>query len=259
MARRTRRLLAGAALLALVVPASAGAADPSVTVRVEGTADTLVPRASVPLTATAVVRDGHSCPGDSAVAALDRATSGGWGGTWNAGFSDWELSAIKGETHSFAASAYWGFFLNEAAASLGVCGQKLQAGDRVLFAPAPSNGDAIGVLSLDGVPARAVPGVPFTVTVKRTATSFPPPDYAPLTETLPVAGATIALPGGGHGDHRRRRDRGDHADRRRSGGAPRRAGGRRAVGRRAGVRDVGRRRALRLDDARTGVGVARRR
>lgn len=197
MARRIRSLVAGAALLALVLPAVAGAADPSVTVRAEGAADTLVPRVSVPLGGPAVVRDGHSCPGDSAAAALERATSGAWGGSWNGGFSDWELSVIKGEAHSFATSAYWGFFLNEAAASLGICGQTLQAGDRVLFAPAPSNGDAIGVLSLEGVPSRAVPGAPFTVTVRRSATSFPPPDYAPVTETVPVAGATIALPDGG--------------------------------------------------------------
>ena len=196
MARRTRCLLTGAALAALVLPAAAGAADPSVTVRAEGTADTLVPRATVPLTGPAVVRDGHSCPGDSAAAALDRAAAGAWGGTWNAGFGDWELTEIAGEAHSFATPSYWGFFVNEAAASMGICGQTLQAGDRVLFAPAPSNGDAIGVLSLQGVPARAVPGVPFTVTVTRTATSFPPPDYLPLTATDPVAGATITLPGG---------------------------------------------------------------
>ncbi len=198
MARRTRSLVAGAALLALALPSAAGAADPSVTVRVEGTADTLLARTAVPLAGAPVVREGNSCPGDSAAAALDRATGGAWGGTWNAGFSDWELTQIKGESHSFAAPAYWGFFLDEAVASLGICGQKLQAGDRLLFAPAPSNFDPIGVLTLEGVPAAAAPGAAFTVTVKRTATGYgPPPDYLPVVETLPVAGAAIALPGGG--------------------------------------------------------------
>ena len=197
MARRTRRLAAGAVLFALAVPAVAGAADPSVTVRVEGTADTLLARTTVPLGGAPVVREGNSCPGSSAAAALERATGGGWSGTWNPGYSDWELTQIEGESHSFAAPAYWGFFLNEAVASLGICGQQLQAGDRLLFAPAPSNFDPIGVLTLDGVPATAAPGAAFTVTVKRTATGYgPPPDYLPLTETLPVAGAQIALPGG---------------------------------------------------------------
>lgn len=199
MARRTRRLAAGAVLLSLVLPAAAGAADPpSVTVRVEGTADTLLARTAVPLTGAPVVRDGNSCPGDSAAAALDRATAGAWGGAWNAGLSDWELAQIKGETHSFSADAYWGFFLDEAVAGLGICGQTLQAGDRVLFAPTPSNFDPIGVLTLHGVPATVAPGTPFTVTVRRTATGYgPPPDYASIVETLPLAGAVIALPGGG--------------------------------------------------------------
>ena len=198
MARRTRSLVAGAALLALALPSAAGAADPSVTVRVEGTADTLLARTAVPLSGAPVVRDGNSCPGDSAAAALERATVGAWGGTWNAGFSDWELTQIKGESHSFAAPAYWGFFLGEAVANLGICGQKLQAGDRLLFAPAPSNFDPIGVLTLEGVPATAAPGAPFTVTVKRTATGYgPPPDYLPIVETLPLPGAAIALPGWG--------------------------------------------------------------
>ena len=140
MARRTRVLTAGTVLLALLMPSVALAADPgTVTVRVEGDADTLLVRTTVPATGPAVVRDGDSCPGDSAAAALDRATAGSWSGTWNAGFSDWELTTIKGESHSFSAAAYWGFFLDEAVASAGICTQKVQAGDRVLFAPAPSN------------------------------------------------------------------------------------------------------------------------
>ena len=198
MARRTRFLTAGTVLLALLMPSAALAADPAtVTVRVEGDADTLLVRTTVPATGPAVVRDGNSCPGDSAAAALDRATAGTWSGTWNAGYSDWELTTIKGESHSFSAVAYWGFFLDEAVANAGICTQKVQSGDRVLFAPAPSNFDPVGVLTLEGVPATAAPGTPFTVTVKRTATSYGgPPDYAAITETVPLAGATIALPGG---------------------------------------------------------------
>ena len=199
MARRTRCLTAGTVLLALLMPAAALAADPgTVTVRVEGDADTLLVRTEVPAGGAALVRDGNSCPGDSAAAALDRATGGSWSGTWNPSFSDWELTAIKGESHSFSAAAYWGFFLDEAVANAGICTQKVQAGDRLLFAPAPSNFDPVGVLTLDGVPATVAPGAAFTVTAKRTATSYGgPPDFLPITETVPLAGATIALPGGG--------------------------------------------------------------
>ncbi len=199
MARRTRFAAAGTVLVALLMPSAALSADPAtVTVRVEGDADTLLAATIVPVTGPAVVRDGNSCPGDSAAAALDRATTGSWSGTWNAGFSDWELTAIKGEGHSFSAPAYWGFFLNESVASAGICTQKVQAGDRVLFAPAPSNFDPVGVLTLEGLPETVAPGTPFTVTVRRTATAYGgPPDYAAITETLPLAGAAIALPGGG--------------------------------------------------------------
>jgi len=199
MARRTRVLAAGTVLLALLTPSAALAADPAtVTVRVEGDADTLLVRTAVPATGPAVVRDGNSCAGDSAAGALDRATTGSWSGTWSGGFSDWELTTIKGESHGFSAAAYWGFFLNEAVANAGICTQKVQAGDRILFAPAPSNFDPVGVLTLEGVPATVAPGAPFTVTAKRTATAYGgPPDYAAITETLPLAGATIALPGGG--------------------------------------------------------------
>ncbi len=199
MARRTRCLVAGVVLCALLTPSAALAADPgSVTVRVEGDADALLARTTVPATGPALVRGGNSCPGDSAAAALDRATAGGWSGTWNPSFSDWELTTIKGESHSFAAAAYWGFFLNEAVANAGICTQKVQPGDRLLFAPTPSNFDPIGVLTLEDVPATVAPGAPFTVTVKRSSTAYGgPPDYLAVTQTVPLAGAVIALPGGG--------------------------------------------------------------
>jgi hypothetical protein len=199
MARRTRCLTAGTVLLALLMPSAALAADPgTVTVRVEGDADTLLVRTVVPASGAALVRDGNTCPGDSAAAALDRASGGSWAGTWNPSFSDWELTTIKGESHSFSAAAYWGFFLDEAVANAGICTQKVQAGDRLLFAPAPSNFDPVGVLTLDGVPATIAPGTPFKVTVKRAATTYGgPPDFLPITENVPLAGATIALPAGG--------------------------------------------------------------
>ncbi len=189
-----RLVLLGGLLLSLVVPAAAGA---QVTVRVEGDAATLLDTLAVASTGPDVAKDGGTCSGDSAAAALDRATAGAWGGTWNPGFGDWELTLVRGESHSFAGTSYWGFFLNDEPAALGICGQKLQDGDRVLFAPAPTSFDPVGLLALAGVPAHAAVGTPFTVTVTRTVTTFDPSTLVPATITAPAAGATIAVPGGG--------------------------------------------------------------
>ncbi|MCD6726507.1 MAG: DUF4430 domain-containing protein [Solirubrobacteraceae bacterium] len=195
MARSLSRLLAGGLLLLLALAAPAGAQAPSLTVRVEGDADTLLAQTTVPASGDPVTRGGNTCDGDSALAALDRATGGAWAGTWNAGFGDWEVTEIRGEVHSFSAPSYWSFFRNERPADLGVCGQKVQSGDRLLFAPAPSNFSPVGVLSLSA-PDGVRPGVPFTVLVTRTTTTFDPPDYTATTVSAPAGGAAISLPGG---------------------------------------------------------------
>src|SRR3954453_654497 len=71
--------LAGLALavLALLVPASLAAAAPAtVTLRVEGSAATLVPRTTVTTATTPVIKDGdptHVCTGTSAAGALQTA------------------------------------------------------------------------------------------------------------------------------------------------------------------------------------------
>lgn len=193
MSGRIRRCLVGATVLASLLFVTPALAD--VTVRVEGDAQTLLPETVVPATGPTVGKDGGTCSGATGAGVLDRAVAGGWSGTWNAAFGDWEVTAIKGEQHSFASAAYWTFFVNDVPAALGVCGQAIQNGDRVLFAPAPTSFDPVGVLRLSGVPSRVTPGTPFTVTVTRVLTTYDS-SFNPVTSTDPLAGAAIEADGG---------------------------------------------------------------
>ena len=136
-------LLAGA-LLCLVVPASAFAEGPAtVTVRVEGLAETKLLPTSVTTTTTPVSKaesPGDTCPGTSALGALQLAASGNWSGPWEAEFNQYSIYTIEGETHEFEASSnanyYWSFWLDNKEATVGACAAELQAGDQVLFFPA---------------------------------------------------------------------------------------------------------------------------
>jgi hypothetical protein len=186
------------AVLALAAAPAALAAP--VTVRVEGLNQTLLPQTEVATDSTPVVKDGnpaHSCSGLSAAGALERATAGSWGGEWFEGFHGYSVETILGETHAFepaaAANYFWSYWLDNKAASAGVCEGELQAGQSILFfpecfsetgaCPAPPN-------PLDvSAPAVAERGAPLTVTV----TSY---DNASGLAT-PAVGAAVT--GGGAG------------------------------------------------------------
>ena len=130
--RLTGLLVAG--LLLLIAAAPAGAAGPAtVTVRVEGAADTLVPRTSVTTTTAPVNKDGvsgHDCTGTSVAGALERATGGAWTATWSSSFK-YFVTAIKGEAP--AGSEFFTLWVNGKSSQLGVCDAELQQGDEVLF------------------------------------------------------------------------------------------------------------------------------
>ena len=241
MARRTRRLAAGAVLLVARPPGRRRCRRPAVRDRARGgdgrhaarahrrSADrrrpscataTAVPATAPPRRSTAPPPAPGAAPGTPA------SPTG-------------SSPQIEGETHSFSAAAYWGFFLDEAVANLGICGQKLQAGDRVLFAPAPSNFDPIGVLTLEGVPATVAPGTPFTVTVEahrdrlRPASGLPARSSRRSRSRAPRSRSRAAV----RRHHRRRRDSRDHAGRGRPGDASRDEARRRALRGRARLRD----------------------
>jgi hypothetical protein len=190
-------LLAAGCLLLGASPAGATGAPADVSVRVEGAADTLVPRTALTTTTAPVVKDGdpsHSCSGTSVAGALEQATAGDWSGSWDPSFA-YSVQAIRSESHAFGSGNYWGLFVNDKPSSTGICDTELQAGDEVLFAPLPESGATVGVLRLKGVPATAAPGSAITVTVTRTATTYDPATYDPTTSTGPGAGVTVS--GGG--------------------------------------------------------------
>jgi len=100
--RRSSLALSALCICLLAFASAALASGPaSVTVRVEGANETLVPPTQVTTTTTPVIKDGnpaHSCPGTSAAGALELAT--GAIGT-APGFSGLGYSAetIAGESH----------------------------------------------------------------------------------------------------------------------------------------------------------------
>ena len=76
-------LAAGLVSAALLAAPAAAPGQAPVTVRVEGSTATVLPRTQVTTTTTPVNKDGqpgHDCTGTSAAGALERATGGSWPG-----------------------------------------------------------------------------------------------------------------------------------------------------------------------------------
>jgi hypothetical protein len=120
--------------LALVSAASASAAAPiNANVRVEGAKKTLVSERAVTLADAPIIKDGnpdHSCPGQSALGALQQGTQGNWEGKWFEGLG-YDVLSIKGETPK--GSGYFELWVNHKLSSDGVCGHVLNPGDDVLL------------------------------------------------------------------------------------------------------------------------------
>jgi hypothetical protein len=185
-----------AATVGLINLAPAQAADPAtVTVRVEGLAETKLTPTSVTTTNAPVVKDGnpeHACAGTSALGALELATGGSWGGTWFGGELGYSVETILGESHLFEsgspANYFWSFWLDDhEPQEVGPCAATLQSGDRVLFLPTcfgeacPKGSTAPSPLELEA-PATANVGEAVPVIVKR---------YDAQGQAAPAAGATI--------------------------------------------------------------------
>jgi hypothetical protein len=191
ISRRMLPVFAGV-LVSLLSLSGAALAVP-VTVRVEGTTETLVAPTVVTTTSSPVVKDdnsAHSCLGTSAAGALELATSGNWGGTWFSGLG-YSAETIAGESHLFeegaAANYFWSFWLDNKAASTGICETELSSGDSILFFPecfsetnaCPPSPNPLGIVA----PGVAEAGSPITVAVT---------SYANATGVAsPAAGATV--------------------------------------------------------------------
>jgi hypothetical protein len=164
-----RRRLFGLAAVALAVaawPTAAGAA-PTVTVRVEGSSATLLPPTTVTLGLDDVtLADGSTCHGNTAAAALDKATAGNWD---RMPF----VSTILGESHNFVANDYWAEWVSNRFGG-GLCTDALNEGDELLMLADVADPDfrpTVFPLVVGGVPATVAPGAPFTVTVTQYRTT----------------------------------------------------------------------------------------
>jgi hypothetical protein len=187
------KLIAGlaAGLVVLVVAPSALAAH--VTVRVEGAADTLVPRTTVTTSAGTFTKDGdssHSCSRNSAGGALEAATAGDWGGTWGDP-GDYLVQTIRSEAHLGGPSPdYWSFWVNYQFASAGVCGTPMQERDEVLLFPGcygtGCDGDPTP-LRIASAPASASAGRAFDVRVVQYVVAD---DF--IIHQEPAAGAAVS-------------------------------------------------------------------
>ncbi len=198
ISHRISFVLALACLLALVLASLANAAAPaSVTVRVEGAEQTLLPATSVTTNGVAVEKDGnaeHTCSGASAAGALQQATSGNWNGAWFGGIG-YSVETILGETHAFESGApanyFWAYWLDDKASTAGICEGEVSSGDSILFFPECFSESgacpaAPNPLALSA-PADAERGSPITVSV----TSYANASGA----ASPAAGVTVS--GGG--------------------------------------------------------------
>ncbi len=136
-----------------------------------------------------VVKDGtpaDSCAGTSALGALQLATSGNWGGPWDASYSQYEVYAIEGEEHAFGSGYYWELWVNHAASEVGACEAEPEAGQEVLFSPCSETAtECPNPLGVE-VPTAANIGEAVNVIVKQ---------YNSKGEASPAVGATVA--GGG--------------------------------------------------------------
>ena len=175
--------VAGAVMaLGLLTTASALAAGPAVSVRVEGLKRTLLATTTVHAGTGSITKGkapAGACPAASAAGALDAATHHRWDGTYSVGLGI-AVMTILGETHTFSSPDYWSIWVDNVSATSGVCGLKLHKGERILFAPAPDKGTVYptGITA----PSRATKGSAFTVKVV---------SYTAKGRAKPLSGATV--------------------------------------------------------------------
>jgi hypothetical protein len=192
----------GAILLLIVVAASALASGPaSVTVRIEGLAETRLAATQVNTTATPVVKDGKpsdACPGTNAAGALELATGGNWSGQWFGGgvtegkFKGlgYSVETILGESYPFVSGSFWDFWVNNTAQEEGVCDTEMHPGDQVLLYPChfEEGKECPNPLAIEA-PTIAGTGEPVSVAVKKYAaagTAMPAPGVSVVGASSPV-------------------------------------------------------------------------
>src|ERR1700756_376887 len=133
--------LIAATMLTFGALQAAAAAEPAnVTVRIEGSNETLLPATEVRTAPGPIVKDGnseHFCDGTNAVGALDAATGGNWSGSWfgasEFGPGEYSVETILGESHLFSGPTFWEFWIDNTPSEKGVCSKEVHNGDTLLF------------------------------------------------------------------------------------------------------------------------------
>jgi Domain of unknown function (DUF4430) len=165
--KRIAILAAAGAPVAVVaaLAAPAFAAPTKVSFRVEGASKTLLPAKSVAVPTSGSITKGGTpkgtCPENSAAGAFNTATGGNWSGTYSSGLGV-EVTKILGETGIYSKGHYWEFFVDNHAASVGICDQKVKSGDQLLFANVPAKGAPEFPIVISA-PAKATAGTSFKV------------------------------------------------------------------------------------------------
>lgn len=191
----------------LLLPASAALGAPAdVTLRVEGSAQTLVPKTALRTDIRTVNKDGvqgDDCTGTSAAGALEIGTAGDWGGTFFGPGLGYAVERVGAESHVFPDPSFFSLWINNRSSAVGLCQAELQQGDDVLLfvdhcdpAPAPifCSNPPVQPLGLTG-PAAAAPGVPFNVTVVAFGFDGTPAPEAGATVTGGIAPVTTNADG----------------------------------------------------------------
>src|SRR6202044_2084200 len=162
--------------------------------RVEGVSKTLLPAKSVTVPTSGSITKGGtpkgSCPATTAAGAFNVATRGNWSGTYSSGLGI-EVTKILGETGIYSKGHYWEFFVNNHAASVGICDQKVSSGDQLLFANVPAKGAAEFPIVISA-PAKATAGSSFQVKASYYPTKSNPPKPLAGVSFTGVKGTTNA-------------------------------------------------------------------
>ena len=173
--------------LAMLVSAAWAGEPATVTVRVEGQNATLLAPTQVTTTTSPVVKDGKpedSCPGTSALGALQVATGGAWSGPWDESFKQYEVFSIENESHEFGSGFFWELWVEHKASQTGACEAELSPSSKeVLFYPCSETAsECPSPLGIE-VPTSANVGESVVVKVVK---------YSAAGESSAVSGATIS-------------------------------------------------------------------
>lgn len=192
--RLSLALCAICVLFAASVSVAQAVGPATVTVRVEGQNETLVPSTQVTTNTEPVVKDGKpedSCPGTSALGALQLATTGNWSGKWFGGSVNgagkfeglgYAIETIADENHAFGSGAFWTLWINHESSEKGACEAEAENGMELLFYPCSETATECPSPLGAEAPASANVDESVTVNVKK---------YGPKGEASEVDGATV--------------------------------------------------------------------